>query len=259
MGRNSLLISDMQIPFEHEKTLNFLKYLKSHYSINEHDVFCVGDELDNYFGGLWKKDPDALHTPTSEIRETASKLKPYFELFPFMRLAISNHGTRWLRKASEAEIPTIMLRRYRDIIAAPTGWHWAKSWRSSTKYPFVVVHGDDYGGSHPHIIAAMHNGVSTAIGHHHSIASIDYIKTDGLDIWAACCGSLIDFEKYAFKYAQKHKKKPQIGTSIVLDDGKRVEWIPLESDEYPLERDAHNNKEIQPSEEINPGQPDFFG
>ncbi len=106
-------------------------------------MICLGDEIDSYWGGMWKKDPNAKHTPTSELHESREKLKEWYRAFPLMKVCISNHGSRWIRKATESEIPSQLLRSYKEMIAAPEGWTWHKKILVKTDKPFLAVHGDD--------------------------------------------------------------------------------------------------------------------
>lgn len=231
-----MIITDEQIPFEHPRALAFLKYCKSHFRIPDANVLHVGDELDEYWGGMYEKGAEFEHTPNSEMAESLEKLKLRYEAFPLMKLAISNHGTRWIRKAFHAGIPIQLMKRYEEAIQAPVGWVWRDKWLVRAKHPFLVEHGDRFGGQYPHVTAAVHNGISTVIGHFHSIAGIHHIRTQdfhpefesGFDIWGACGGCLIDFPKYAFQYAHKQKKKPKLGIILVFDDGKWPMWVPLE-------------------------------
>ena len=41
---NCLIISDLQIPFENKKSLEFCVYLKKHFGVADENCFCVGDE-----------------------------------------------------------------------------------------------------------------------------------------------------------------------------------------------------------------------
>lgn len=225
---NYLIISDLQIPFEHKDALKFCTQLKKSFNVPDENIICAGDETDQYFGGLWKKSPEVYHTPNSEIAESIKRLKRWYRAFPQMKVCISNHGTRYWRKALDAEIPSQLLRKYEEIIEAPPGWQWRKRWLiRGSKKPFMVEHGDDWGGQHPHIQCAMHNGISCVIGHHHSKAGTIHIKTAMLDIFANVCGSLIDFDTYAFEYARKAKLKPCIGTTVVVNGGSTAYWIPI--------------------------------
>ena len=187
----------------------------------------MGDEVDQYFGSLFDKSPEASHTANSEIAASVEKLKEWYATFPLMKLCTSNHGSRWQRKALAAQIPSQMMRLYQEVIQAPPGWKWQKNWRVPEKRPFLVEHGDDWGGQYPHVQAVMHNGLSVVMGHHHSLFGCEYIKTTGIDAWGAVSGCLIDFEQYAFEYARNSKRKPKLGVIVVADQGKIAIPIPL--------------------------------
>lgn len=222
-----LFISDLQIPFHNSSALEFCKFLQREYSIPKENILCSGDELDNYYGSVFRKDANAGHTAIQEIDGAKEETKRWVSEFPLMRLCESNHGMRWKKKAFEAEIPEILLRQYQEVMEFPRGWKWAGHWDINTKKPFMVCHGDDYGGGRPHIEAAMHNGKSCAIGHHHNLFSVDFIKTKSLDIWGAVAGCLINPDSYAFNYTKGHKRKPKLGCLVILDDGFRPVLHPL--------------------------------
>jgi len=221
VGENYLVISDLQIPFEHVGALTFCKYLRKHYKVKPENVLCVGDELDEYYGSAWAKSPEAYHSAQTELMDARKRLKKWYAAFPKMKLAISNHGQRYYRKAMSAEIPSQFIRGYTEVFGFPVGWKLQKYWYiKGSKKHFIIEHGDDYGGQRPHVIAAMHNGVSTAIGHHHSICGVEHIVTNGFDIWGMASGSLIDFDQYAFEYARAAKRKPVVSAGVILDGGK---------------------------------------
>lgn len=229
MASPYLIISDLQIPFEAPKALEFCKYVKRHYKVQDDRVLNVGDEVDQYWGGMWKKSIHANHTALQEIKESIKSLRGWYDAFPQMKLCTSNHGDRWLRKAMEAEIPSIMLRDYREVLECPKDWVWRKNWVIKSKHPFMIEHGDDYGGEHPHIVAVQDNGMSIAIGHHHSKASITYRKTKGVDAWGAVIGCLIDEEAYAFEYAKKNRLQQQHTILLVTEDGRIPFLLPMET------------------------------
>jgi hypothetical protein len=227
------------MPFEHPKALQFYTYVKRHYRIPDENVYCVGDETDQYYGGLWKKDPNALHTATQEITDTIERLKPWYDIFPKMKLATSNHGTRWMRKALEMDIPELLMRRYESVLGAPDSWLWKKQWLIKSKFPQLVEHGDRFGGRMPHLQAAEANGINTIIGHHHSIIGVEFSQTrrsiEGFEseagyprVWGMATGCTIDFHKYAFNYAQSAKKVPVIGCGLSFDDGRIPLALPFE-------------------------------
>jgi UDP-2,3-diacylglucosamine pyrophosphatase LpxH len=225
---NFLLISDLQIPFEHHKALEFCRYLKRHFQVPDENVYNVGDELDQYWGGLWDKDPDASMTANQEIQKSVETLKTWYDAFPRMKLCDSNHGTRWKRKAMASSIPSQLMRLYREVIQAPNDWLWQKHWTVDAKRPFRVEHGDDWGGQYPHTQAALHLGISVVMGHHHSKVGIQHIKTSSQSLWGMVTGCLINFEEFAFNYARAAKFKPITGCGVVSADGRQPIWVPME-------------------------------
>lgn len=227
-SRNRLFISDLQIPFEHERALQFCKYLKKTFSVADDDVYCVGDELDQWWGSMFDKDGEFEHTPNQEIDEARSKLTDWYIAFPKLKICESNHGIRWKKKAMHAQIPLQLMKSMQDVFRMPPGWLYQKRWDIDDKTPMTMVHGDDWGGQYPYMQAAMHLVRNTIIGHHHSKAGIGWIKTEGFNVWGMATGSLINFETYAFHYGRNHKFKPMIGSGVVLDNGKSPCWIELE-------------------------------
>ena len=232
MSDRYLVISDLQICFEHKNALKFAKDVKKEFKIKDDCVLNVGDEVDQYWGSQWDKSIEALHTANQEFDETILKLREWYKAFPKMRLAISNHGVRWQKKAFNSGILSRLMIKYQEAIQAPKGWTWEKRILVKTRYPFVVEHGDNYGGMFPHISAAMTNGLSTVIGHHHTKAGVHHIVSSGtilrdIKLWGAVAGCLINPDAYAFEYAKDHKYKPCLGLVVVIDNGATPIWIPM--------------------------------
>lgn len=221
-----LCISDLQIPFHAHGALDFCRSVQRHYKIPPENILNVGDELDCFHGGMWAKGGDYEHTPKQELTAAKEILKEWYAAFPKMKLAISNHGLRWVRKATEAEIPSQLLRDYRQVIAAPEGWQWKEEWLFNTKHPFRMIHGMGYSGRNGARNAAIDSGMSTLIGHLHSYAGIDYITTQRLKIWGFNTGCMIDDESYAFSYGKYNRQKPCIGVGIICGQGSTPIWLP---------------------------------
>ncbi len=224
------MISDLQIPFEHERALKFCKYLQKHYKISKENILCVGDETDCYFGSQYNKSIDADLSATRELEITRKKIRRWGIEFPKMRIAISNHGTRWVKKALESEIPSQLLRSYKEVISAPEGWQWRYEWRiKGAKENFIMKHGMEYGGQYPFKTAPLVEGCNVVFGHLHSSAGIAHVKTSGFRAWGMNVGSLIDESSFAFEYGKMNKFKPNLGCGIILDGGSRPVWHPIES------------------------------
>lgn len=224
-----LVISDLQIPFQHPKAFEFCRYVKRHFGVLDDGCLCVGDELDEYFGSLFDKDPDADHTPREEIQESIAELHRWYVEFPRMKLAYSNHGMRWLKKAKKAGIPSMLMRDYAEIIQAPAGWRWQDRWMiEGDRQNFIMCHGMEYGGMYAARNATLAEGESIVFGHLHSFASVAHVKTKSRDTWGMCVGSLIDNDAYAFHYGKYMRWRPTNGVGVILDGGKIPIWLPVE-------------------------------
>lgn len=222
-----LFISDCQIPFEAEHALAFCKRVQKEFKIPPENVYNVGDELDLYHGSMHKKSPEAELTPKQELFEARKKLKEWYRQFPEMKLAVSNHGMRWVKKAIDADIPSQVLKCYRELIDAPKGWQWKDRWNiQASKTKIAMIHGLGYSGMNGHRNAAIDLGQNVVIGHLHSHAGINYINTDGRSLWAFNTGCLIDVESFAFAYGRYNRSKPVLGCGVVINGGTTPIFIP---------------------------------
>ena len=226
--RPYLLISDTQAVYHHQRALEFCLYIQKHYKIPNDHVIHQGDELDLHNASMHPKNPESPHSATMEIKLAQEWVKEWASYFPKMMVCISNHGLRWVRKATHAEIPSQCLRSYKEIFKIPDSWVYKEEWVIPTKHKFRAIHGMGYSGIQGARMAAIDAGMSTSIGHLHSHASINFIRTAGLSIWSMNTGSLIDTESFAFSYGKYNRLKPCIGASVVLNDGSLPIWIPLE-------------------------------
>lgn len=223
---NYLLISDLQIPYEAAKALEFCIYLKKYYKVPDENVICVGDEVDEFHGSDYPKGADYPHTPSGEIEEARDRLKSWYRAFPKCKVAISNHGLRWEKKASQASIPSQIIKSHREVFAAPPGWTWHDQILVKSKHPFRVIHGCGYSGKDGHRNAAMDKGLSTAIGHLHAFGGTEHIATEGREIWAMNTGCLISVKDYAFKYGKDSRMKPTLGAGVVVNKGSTPFFLP---------------------------------
>ena len=148
-----------------------------------------------------------------------------------MKLCISNHGLRWVRKATGAQIPEQVLKSYQELYKMPEKWQWREEWRfNQFKHPFRCIHGMGYSGVNGHRNAVIDSGISTAIGHLASFAAISYIKMMGSKMhWGFNTGCLINESAVAFKYGKYNRPKPCLGAGVIVNNGSTPIWIPLEA------------------------------
>lgn len=223
-----LAVSDLQIPFEAEHALTFVQEVQREFKIPRDNILCVGDEVDHYFGSQYQKYVDGNYTAGQEIEASKEKLKAWYRAFPRMRLANSNHGQRWAKRAVEAEIPSQMIKAYQEVLEAPEGWRWADEWRIDEAHPFKMIHGMGYGGMYAYRHAPLDQGISTLFGHLHANAGVSHIVTKSQRIWGMNVGCLIEPDAYAFHYGKDNRFKPWLGLGVILDDGRTPILIPYD-------------------------------
>lgn len=205
--------------------------LQKEYNISKYNIINVGDELDHYFGSHYPKDPEARLSALDEIDASKRILREWYRAFPYMHIATSNHGQRWVKKAVQAEIPSQLLKSYQEIIEAPDTWRWKDEWVFKAKNKtFRVIHGSEYSGVSGARNAAIDSKISTVLGHIHSHAGVVHIKTNGYSeqIWAMNVGCLIDTKQFAFQYSRANRNQATLGCGVILDGGKTPIFVPFE-------------------------------
>ena len=235
-----LFISDLQIPFHHPRALEFILYLVRHYRIPINStkfysqIMCLGDEVDQYFGSLYKQSINASHTCNDEFDAAIDELKRWTSAFPRMLINTSNHGQRWAKKAEEGNVHERMMKTYQNVLQIPDGWKYQLEWRVKTKHPFRTIHGMGYSGQNGHINAAKDAGISSVIGHltHLGCQHIRTGITNGYKpaqkIWGMCVSCLIDHKTYAFNYSKDSRNKAALGTGLVFNSGTTPVVIPFD-------------------------------
>lgn len=222
-----LVVPDLQAPFHARGALEFCERVRREFGIPKENVLLTGDEVDNFHGkGLDKaRDPDAEHTPKQELVAAVEEMKRWYAMYPNVRVAISNHGTRYERRAAEAEISSQWMRLYREVIGAPDGWVWKSRWLiPATKHPFLLEHGHE--GASRTEAKVLENGYSTVHGHFTKMQIVRVTNHLGRSLWGFCAAALIDFETYAFRYAKKYPRRADNGVGVILDGGKIPLWVP---------------------------------
>jgi hypothetical protein len=208
---NILVIPDMQIPFEHKDSLDFIQAV--HDEIQPDVIVNVGDEVDQMALSRFDPDPEA-DGPGVELKKARKKLAAWFERFPEMLICESNHTARVYKAAYLAGIPEDYLRTVPEWLGAPDGWMWANSWEIDG---IKFEHGDAQGGMYAARNLAVRNRKSTVIGHHHGHGAVFYVANDDEMIFGMNVGCLIDFNSIAFRYAKMSTFKPTLGCGVIRE------------------------------------------
>lgn len=205
-----LVISDLQIPYHHIDSFEFLKEIKKQFKPNK--IINIGDEAD--FSGLSFHGQNPDHASAGhelvEIRHYMSKLE---KIFPDMDLVESNHGMLPKRKALSSGIPQAMLKGYNEIYDVGPGWRWHHF--LDVKLPGGLfcrfVHNYE-----SNILNVSKNlGMCVVQGHHHSKFELIYWSNGIKQLWGATIGCLIDDNHSAFSYNKRSSKRPILGCMVI--------------------------------------------
>lgn len=156
------------------------------------------------------------------------RLKHWVRAFPIMHVCISNHGLRWLGRAYDAAIPSELIVPYKQLFGLPDSWQYRDEWLFKEKHPFRCIHGMGYSGIMGARNAAIDGRISTAIGHLHAHAGVQFINNDSLSIWGMNTGCLIDNKAFAFKYGKYSRFKPMLSVGVVINNGTTPIVIPYQ-------------------------------
>jgi hypothetical protein len=214
-NRLILTISDLQIPFEHQDALIFVKHVLKTFSNKDTKITFVnmGDEVDQHTLSKYVADPNG-RSGGDELKEAIHHLRDWYKEFPQMYICESNHTYRVYKKAFDAGIPKEFMRSIQEVYEAPDKWKWNDRWIIDD---VCFEHGEYVSGQTAAIRAALDNRMNTVIGHQHSWGGITYSNSIKDQIWGMNTGCLIDVEQYAFKYGKKLRKKPTLGTGIIFN------------------------------------------
>ncbi len=211
LGKETVLvISDMQMPFEHEDTLAFLEGVAEVWEPTK--IVSIGDEIDAHGLSRFAKDPDG-YSAGHEHAKALEHIQPLYELFPKVEAVHSNHTLRPLRTAFAQGIPIKFMRTVHEFMEAPKGWKW---------HEYVEIdgvryeHGDRLGGRGGQAATQLPllNGQSTVFGHFHSNAGIAWQGNPKGLFFGMNVGCLIDKDAYVFKYWTS-PRRPILGCGIV--------------------------------------------
>ncbi len=211
-----LIISDLQAPFTHPRTIPFLANLKKIYNPNE--VVCIGDEADFKFLKFASiNDP---HSSTAQHSLALKTLQGIYDLFPVVKVCHSNHVRDRLNYAcAQGGIPEDFLKGIREILGAPPGWEWDDYWEiDNVRYE----HGHHLkGGLNVCIKAVERRHQSVVFGHWPLLESRNQ-RVRGKNFFGMCVGALVvpDTDKllgYGMSYAKHYGQEMPLGAGVVVD------------------------------------------
>ena len=200
-----LVIGDLHCPFDLDKYLDFCKDLQKKYKTNE--TIFIGDVIDNHYSSYHETDPDGL-SGGAELKAAIDRVARWHKAFPKATVLIGNHDRMIMRKAFSSSIPKIWIKDYNDVLGTK-GWDW-KNRHIVDEVQYI--HGE--GGTAR--TRCKQDMQSTVQGHLHTQCYTDWNVGANYRVFGMQVGTGIDFDQYAFGYAQRGKK-PAVAAGIVLD------------------------------------------
>lgn len=210
---NFLFIGDIHLPFEHPRALQFCKSLQKDFDIPHENIYSVGDVLDLYHFSRWPKSPEAKVTVSQELDLCREKIRKWAKAFPELKIAESNHDSRIMKKAIDADLPSQVIKSLHDIFEMPNSWQ-IKDQYVICGPDILVCHGEEYTDA---LQAAIAYGLNVVQGHHHSKFGVQYRASKMQQLWGAATGWLGDWESFAFAYGLKSKHKMILGSIVVVN------------------------------------------
>lgn len=202
---NTLIISDLHIPYENNKALEFCKYLQNKYSTTR--TIFVGDILDNHAISSYTTSTKSKGS-IKELDDSIEILQNWYKEFPEAFVCLGNHDTRVISKSDEIKLPVKWLKDYADVLQVPN-WKFKDSW---TFDDFTIIHGND--GKNIQAKLFKYKNKSIIQGHWHTESNISYYN-EGL--WSMQLGCLVDIDSYAFNYAKSNARQFILSAGVIYN------------------------------------------
>ncbi len=216
-----LCVSDLHFPYAHKDSLKFLRAIKKKYKPTR--IVLLGDELDYHALSFHNSDPD-LDSAGPELVKALGYMQTLYTIFPSADVMESNHGSMAYRKAKHHGMPRHLLKSYKEVLAAPSGWKWHRKLILTlpTKLKVMFVHGYRKNS----LMESQKLGMSFVQGHHHSTCEIRYWKSEEQELhFGMTVGCSIDDDSMAYEYNKLNSSRPVINHSIILNGVPRL--IPM--------------------------------
>lgn len=220
-ANNVGIIGDTHEPYCHPDYAQFCLETFDRFHVDV--VVHIGDLLDAHTISQHPKSPEAL-SPAEEFKQAKERLAKWYELFPEVKMCLGNHDERIVKAAASSNLPKMLVKTLPEAFDMPKGWE------ISDKFIIDGVlyeHGTGSSGANAHVTRALHNMMSTVIGHVHSYGGCqNWTNSEGKRMFGLQVGCGIDISKVAFSYAKSYPKKPTLGCGVVLG-GTTPIFIPM--------------------------------
>lgn len=212
---NVLIIGDIHEPFCLDGYLEFCRSQQEKFNCGT--VVFIGDVVDFHFSSFHPSDPDG-YGAGDELERAINKLQAWHYTFPNAIITIGNHDRIVARKLYSSGVSSRWIKPIQEVLNCPT-------WKFVEEYEHLgvlYIHGE--GGTAKK--KSADEGVSCVQGHAHTEAYIDLAAGRKTQRFAMQVGTGINFDAYAFGYAQRGKK-PLLSCGVVIE-GKFPILIPFQ-------------------------------
>lgn len=138
--------------------------------------------------------------------------------FPRCHWLIGNHDSLPERQAEKSGLPLDIFRNPIEYWGLPDGWKVYQRWDRVVLDDVWYEHGES--GPQGELAAknqAIANMQSTAVGHLHQNAGVNWFANENKRVFGMSVGCGIDWRELQFRYGRKFKKKPVIACGVVID------------------------------------------
>ncbi len=213
---NTLIISDMHMPYHHPDAMAFIKANKDWYGLEK--AKCTGDVVDLHTSSFHLIEYGCL-SPKEEYQAAYKGIQQLSEMYPELTVVLGNHDILTYRKAKLAGISEDHIKSYNDVYGV--NWKWVdKDYFKVDKYNNCLLTHTMGANTQSNARNHSHNSIQ---GHHHSVFNISYFADTEVLRWSMSAGCLIDPKQPAFNYAQGATlKRPIIGMGAIIDNEPRL-------------------------------------
>jgi len=203
---NVLVIPDLHLPFELEGALEFCREQQERFNCGT--VIFIGDIIDNHAQSFHDTDTEGLSI-IEELNLAIEKLQDWYQVFPQATVTLGNHDRIVARKLFSVGISKRWMRPLGEVLNTPN-WNYVEQFIHNG---ILYVHGE--GGTA--IKKAQTEMISVVQGHAHTEGYVQLLPGIGGNRFAMQVGTLINFDSYAFAYAQRGKR-PVLSCGVVLNN-----------------------------------------
>ncbi len=201
---NVLVIADLHIPFELDGYLEFCIEQQRRFKCGK--VISIGDVIDNHYSSYHDTNPDG-YSAGQELNLCITKLKDWYKAFPSIIVTAGNHDRLLHRKAVSSGVSARWIRPLNEVLEV-SDWKFVEQYEHNG---ILYVHGEQGQA----LAKAQNEFKSVVSGHHHTEGYVKLIN--GGKNFAMQVGTGIDFETYAFSYAQRGKQ-PVLSCGVIYNN-----------------------------------------